>query len=152
LATRARKSKPQGKTAAELVKESSEDFPQRRLLRDRGRRLFVRGIIHLPIVGTAETLRWGVWGSLSRENFEKLMNLNDDFARADLPPMFSWLSNWISEYPDTRSIKMYAHIQEARPRPHFELQLTDHPLSQECHKGISPERVKELRLGRLGEK
>jgi hypothetical protein len=60
---------------------------------------FVRGIIHLPIVGTAETLRWGVWGSLSRETFEKLMNLDDDFARADLPPMFSWLSNWISESP-----------------------------------------------------
>lgn len=28
-----------------------------------GRDFFVRGIIHLPIVGTTETLRWGVWGS-----------------------------------------------------------------------------------------
>lgn len=111
---------------------------------------FVRGIIHLPIIGTGETLRWGVWGSLSEDNFQKLQELEDSPQRTELPAMFSWLSNQISEYPDTLSLKMYAHIQEPRMRPHFELQPTDHPLSQQYHYGITPEKVKEIMMKRLG--
>ena len=38
----------------------------------------MRGIIHPPIIGAAETLHWGVWGSLSRENFETLLKMDDD--------------------------------------------------------------------------
>ena len=109
-----------------------------------GEHYFVRGIIHLPIIGTAETLRWGVWGSLSRESFEKVLLMDDDPRRVELPPMFSWLSNRIDEYPDTLNLKMNAYIQELGTRPIFELEATDHPLSQEFHHGISPERVREI--------
>lgn len=110
---------------------------------------FIRGIIHLPIIGTTETFRWGVWGSLSRENFEKLLLMNDDPKRAELEPMFSWLSSSIPEYPETLNLKMYAHIQEPDTRPMFELEPTDHPLSQEYYHGITPERVKEIMMSRL---
>lgn len=110
---------------------------------------FVRGLIHLPIIGSAETFRWGVWGSLSRENFETLLRMDDDPKRVELPPMFSWLSTQIDGYPDTLSLKMYAHIQEPSWRPNFELERTDHPLSQEYHNGITAERVKEIMMSRL---
>src|SRR5262249_36355440 len=110
-----------------------------------------RGIIHLPIIGAGETFRWGVWGSLSRENFAKLRQLDDDPKRTELQPMFSWLSTQIPEYPDTLNIKMYGHIQEPGLRPTFRLEPTDHPLSQQYHKGITPEQVKEIMLGRLRE-
>lgn len=113
------------------------------------RDFFVRGIIHLPIVGTTETLRWGVWGSLSRDHFERLMRTDDDPKRVELPALFSWLSNRIPEYPDTLNLKMYAHIQKPNLRPYFELEPTSHPLSQEYHHGITVERVKEIMLGRL---
>jgi hypothetical protein len=111
---------------------------------------YVRGLIHLPIIGGGVTFRWAVWGSLSRNNFEKLLKMDGDPERVELAPMFSWLSNRIPEYPDTLNLKMYAHIQEPGQRPHFELEPTGHPLSQEYHHGISPERVKEIMLGRLG--
>ena len=110
---------------------------------------FVRGIIHLPIIGAAETFRWGVWGSVSRENFGALLKKHEDPKRIELPAMFSWLSTQIPEYPDTLNLKMYAHIQEIGLRPHFRLEQTDHPLSREYHKGITPERVKEIMLARL---
>jgi hypothetical protein len=110
---------------------------------------FVRGIIHLPIIGAAETFRWGVWGSLSREHFETLLKKHEDPNRGELPPMFSWLSTQISEYPETLNLKMYAHIQELGLRPHFRLEKTDHPLSREYHEGISAERVKEIMTERL---
>lgn len=115
------------------------------------RDFFVRGIIELPILGTAERLAWGVWGSLSRDNFEALLKMDADEKRDERPPMFSWLSTEIPEYPDTLNLKMYAHIQEPGLRPQFELELTDHPLAQEYHKGITPERVKEIMLRRVRE-
>jgi hypothetical protein len=110
---------------------------------------FVRGIIHLPILGAAESFRWGVWGSLSRENFEKLLRMEGDPELVQLPPMFSWLSSWMPDYPDTGSLKMFAHIQEPGMRPHFRLERADHPLAQEYHNGISPERVKEIMFNSL---
>jgi hypothetical protein len=116
-----------------------------------GNDFFVRGVIHVPIIGTAETLRWGVWGSLSRENFQTLMKMNDDPKRVQLSPMFSWLSTQIPEYPDTLNLKMYAHIQKVDWRPNFELEPSDHPLAHEYHKGITPERVKQIMMERLRE-
>ena len=50
---------------------------------------------------------------------------------------------------ETPLTHMYAHIQEPGVRPHFELESTDHPLAQEYHHGITPERVKEIMLRRL---
>jgi hypothetical protein len=75
--------------------------------------------------------------------------MDNNASRVELPAMFSWLSTRIPEYPDTLSLKMYAHTQEPGLRPWFELEPTDHPLSQEYHKGIAPERVKEIMMGRL---
>jgi len=110
---------------------------------------FIRGVIELPILGTDEYFCWGVWGSLKRENFETLTSRDKDPRRSELPPMFSWLSNNIPEYPDTLNLKMYAHIQPVPMRPKFELEPTDHPLAQEYHNGIMPERVKEIMRRRI---
>jgi len=112
-----------------------------------GEHFFIRGIVHLPIIG----IRWGVWGSLSKENFQKLLSVSDDASRVDLPPMFSYLSNQIEEYEDTLNLKMYAHIHEPNERPTFELEPTEHPLSQEYYHGIAPERVKDIMTRRLKE-
>jgi hypothetical protein len=114
-----------------------------------GEFFFVRGLIHLPILGAAETFRWGVWGALSRANFEKLLRMENDPERTDLDPMFSWLSTCISGYPDTLSLRMYAHIQEPGTVPYFRLERCDRPLAQEYHHGITPERVREITLRSL---
>ena len=130
-----------------------ENLPANLLTEDicilNGEHYFIRGLIHLPIIGTKETLCWGVWGSLSRENFEKFLATIDSPTRAELPPMFSWLSSSIEEYDDTSGIKMYAHIQEPPNRPIFEVEPTEHPLAQEIYHGITPERVKEIMMRRL---
>jgi hypothetical protein len=112
---------------------------------------FVRGVIHLPIIGAGETFRWGVWGSLSRENFEKLLEMEEDPKSVELPAMFSWLSTRIDDYPDTLNLKMYAHIQPVGARPTFFLEMTGHPLAQEYHHGISAERVKEIMMKQVKE-
>ncbi len=90
-----------------------------------------------------------MWGSVSRNNFEALLKAENDPDRAEMPLMFSWLSNQIPEYPDTLNLKMYADIQEPGMRPHFRLDRCDHPLAEEHHHGITPERLKEIMLRRL---
>ena len=91
----------------------------------------------------------GVWGSLSRTNFETLLRMDRTHEHAELPAMFSWLSSSIPEYPDTLNLKMFAHIQEPGLRPHFSLQRSEHPLAKEYHCGISPERVREIMFRNL---
>jgi hypothetical protein len=61
----------------------------------------------------------------------------EDAERVELPPMFSWLSNQIDEYEDTLNLKMYAHIPELGLRRIFELEPTEHQLSQDHHHGIT---------------
>jgi hypothetical protein len=112
---------------------------------------FVRGLIQLPIIGTTQMFCWGVWGSLSRQNFEVLLKTREDTKRTELPTMFSWLSTQIPEYPDTLNLTMHAHVQNPGRRPLFELEPCDHLLPQEYHHGISPERVKEIMLRRFHE-
>jgi hypothetical protein len=113
------------------------------------RDFFIRGIIHLPIIGAGETFRWGVWGSLSRDNFEMVLKRHEDPSRTELPRMFSWLSNQIPEYTDTLNLEMYVHIQKPGSRPHFLLEPEEHPLSQEYYKGITAERVEGIMRARL---
>jgi hypothetical protein len=72
---------------------------------------FVRGIIHLPIIGAAETLRWGVWGSLGRENFDTLLKMDDDSKRIELPP-----DVFLVKHSDSR-ISRYAELENVRPHP-----------------------------------
>ena len=76
---------------------------------------FCARVIHLPIIGAAEPFCWGVWGSLSRANFETLLNADETPDHVDLPPMFSWLSSQIPGYPDTLSLKMYAQFKSREP-------------------------------------
>lgn len=149
-----RKQYEEANRASNLSTDRNEGWPKTFLSGDycsiEDRDFFVRGNIHLPIIGTTETLCWGVWGSLSREHFERLMRM-DDAESVELPPVFSWLSNRIREYSDTLNLKMYAHIQNSNLRPKFELEPTSHPLSQEYHHGITAGRVKEIMLGRLSD-
>jgi len=110
---------------------------------------FVRGVINIPIIGAGESFRWGVWGSLSRENLETLLRSDGDPEHEKPKPMFSWLSTDIPEYGNTLNIKMHAHIQEPGTRPHFWIERSDHPLSLDFHRGITPERLKQLMIALL---
>jgi hypothetical protein len=111
---------------------------------------FVRGIIELPVLGSAENIGGGVRGSLSRQNFKTMLDADDNPKRVELPPMFSWLSSLIPDYPDTLGLKMYARVRRADWRPYFDLEPSEHPLSIEQRCGIAPERIQQIMIARLG--
>ncbi|MBZ5681333.1 MAG: DUF2199 domain-containing protein [Acidobacteriia bacterium] len=105
---------------------------------------FVRCLIEIPIIGRHEFFRWGVWSTLSKTNFDRLVDLWDNPKLLDEPAYFGWLSNSINLYPETLNLKTNVHSRNIGERPYLVLEPTDHPLSIEQRSGMMPQRVREI--------
>ena len=103
---------------------------------------FIRGCIEIPIIGTHEHLIWGVWVSLSEDNFNKVKEYWD--KQDVLESMFGWLSTDLPCYPDTVNLNTLVHRRPDGIRPYIELEPTDHPLAVEFRDGVTIERVQEI--------
>lgn len=112
--------------------------------RIRGVGVFVRGCIEVPVIGTDEPFVWGVWMSVSEQSMSRIVELWTAARIDNEPPKFGWLSNSISIYPPTLNLKTNLHLRGGGLRPAIELEPTDHPLSLEQRRGMTPERVLEI--------
>ncbi|MEU4804884.1 DUF2199 domain-containing protein [Actinosynnema sp. NPDC023587] len=110
-----------------------------------GEHFFVRARLVLPVVDDETDFEWGVWVSLSKDNFARASKLWDDPARVDEPPYFGWLSTVLPIYePTTVNLKTYVHSEPVGTRPTVELEPTDHPLAVEQRTGITRDRVRAI--------
>ncbi|MFF9240468.1 DUF2199 domain-containing protein [Streptomyces sp. NPDC014801] len=110
-----------------------------------GEHCFVKGLIEIPVIGSDEVFSWGVWVSLSRENFSRAANLWNRPGREDERPYFGWLTTDLPVYsPTTLNLKTNVHTRPVGERPYVELEPTDHPLACEQRTGITPARVREI--------
>jgi hypothetical protein len=105
---------------------------------------FIRGCLDIPIIGQDEVFSWGVWVSLSKKSFDRVVELWDTDSRSSEAPFFGWLCNNIKIYPDTYALKTNMHLRDNNLRPFIELEPTDHPLAVEQRNGITLKRVEEI--------
>lgn len=106
---------------------------------------FVKGLIEIPVIGTDDVFSWGVWVSLSRENFSRAADLWDTPGREAEKPYFGWLTTELPAYPSsTLNLKTNVHTRPVGERPFVELEPTDHPLAVEQRTGITLDRVREI--------
>jgi len=106
---------------------------------------FVRGCIEIRVRGYSDPFVWGVWVSLSQDNYQKWLEHFDQKERSHVAPFFAWLTPNLGPYPITdESLKTMVHLRDNGIRPFIEIQKTSHPLSIEYHKGISPDRLIEI--------
>ena len=105
---------------------------------------FIRGLIEIPVIGGSPPFRWGVWTTLSKANFDRIVSLWTDPRLLEEPSYFGWLSNSIDVYPETLNLKTNVHSRAIDERPYITLEPSDHPLSVEQQKGITIERVREI--------
>lgn len=106
---------------------------------------FIRGLIEIPVVDSEDPFAWGVWVSLSKENFARADKLWRTAGRESEPPYFGWLSTELGLYsPSTINLKTHVHTRPVGQRPLIELEPTDHPLAVEQRTGITLERVREI--------
>lgn len=97
---------------------------------------FVRGTLSLPLVDREGTFDFGVWTTLSPENFSRYMGSYESVDRIELGSMFGWLSNRLAGYPETTNLKCHVFPREPGLRPTIELEPTDHPLAVQQREGI----------------
>ena len=97
---------------------------------------FIRCALRLPLLDREGTFDFGVWSTLSRENFDRYVSLFDSPERASMAHMFGWFSNRLPGYPDTTNLKCRIDPNEAGWRPLIELEPTDHPLALHQRNGI----------------
>ena len=105
---------------------------------------FVRGCLEIPILDFDNHFTWGVWVSVSRESFTRILDLWNAPVVENEPPKFGWLCNKISLYPSTINLKTNVHLRGGRARPFIELEPTDHPLAVEQRNGITLKRIEEI--------
>jgi hypothetical protein len=112
-----------------------------------GEHCFIRGRLVIPVVDgpPGAEFDWGVWVSLSRDNFERAISLWTEAGREDEPPYFGWLSSDLPLYqPSTLNLKTHVLTQPVGQRPLIELEPTNHPLAVEQRGGIHLARVQEI--------
>jgi hypothetical protein len=102
---------------------------------------FIRGCLEIPILDVPARFTWGIWTSLSKKSYDRVLELWDSEEQLHEPPYFGWLSSAIPGYPETHSLKTHVHSRRKEMRPYVELERTDHPLAIEQHKGITLNRA-----------
>jgi hypothetical protein len=103
---------------------------------------FIRVLLEIHIHGSDEHFLWGVWVSVSQDNFEKYCAHFEDSDYED--EYFGWFSNKLPYYPDTLNIKTYALVRPDGQRPTLELEPSDHPLSVDYYNGISWQKAADI--------
>ncbi|MFG1869226.1 DUF2199 domain-containing protein [Micromonospora arborensis] len=106
---------------------------------------FVRARLVIPVLDAEGDFDWGVWVSLSRDNFRRTADLWTTPGREQEPAYFGWLSTELPAYPvSTLNLKTEVHTEPVGTRPHVVVEPTDHPLAVEQHNGILVKRVQEI--------
>ena len=109
---------------------------------DDGCHYFARVVLEVPIHGIEEPFLWGVWVSLSKENYNRYVETYDNPETTDR--YFGWLCNYLPFYENTYALKTNVIPQNNGDRPYIELEDTDHPLALDFHTGITVERAREI--------
>ncbi|WP_329453466.1 DUF2199 domain-containing protein (plasmid) [Streptomyces sp. NBC_01724] len=116
----------------------------------KGQHYFISGLIEIPVMGSEDVFSWGVWVSLSRENFARALEVWNTEGREAEKPYFGWLSTELALYSEgTANLKTNAHTRPVGRRPFIELEPTDHPLAVEQRTGMTQDRVREIAMAML---
>lgn len=107
--------------------------------------IFTRGCLEIPIIDyPSDVFVFGVWTTVSRKSYERIMELWEAPVIENEPPLFGWFCNNIKGYPSTIGLKTHLHPRAGGMRHKIELEPTDHPLVIEQRQGITLNRVKEI--------
>jgi hypothetical protein len=102
---------------------------------------YIRGILPLPIKGSSEEFRWGVWARVQECDFKRYIELWDGHVQEDEPAFVGYLSGGIKAYPNSDMLEVRVHLQPGDQRPRFEVVSSQHPLGIDQHNGITMEQA-----------
>jgi hypothetical protein len=124
---------------------SSEHFVSEDFCVIHGEHFYVRCLLLLPIFGSQnESFGFGVWASLSKENFIRFFNSFNDEKQSELGEMFGWLSTMVPYFESSEPLRCHVLPQDGRRRPLIELEPTQHALAVAQYCGIEFEMVLDI--------
>lgn len=109
-----------------------------------GEDFFVRCVFQVPVHRLGSSLGFGVWSSLSRDNFELYVGTFDDPDQDKIGPMFGYFSNSLRGFEETVPEQCDVVPRKDRQRPLLYLQNGWHELATAQRDGITPEHVLEI--------
>ncbi|HET6796102.1 MAG TPA: DUF2199 domain-containing protein [Gemmatimonadales bacterium] len=105
---------------------------------------FLRATLPVQVLGEGRQLHWGVWVEVDRPDYERVMELWDDPAQEQEPPIAARLANALPNYPSTLQLPGTIQLIGPSQAPQFRLATSlDHPLAREQRTGVYPERALE---------
>jgi hypothetical protein len=108
-----------------------------------GERLFLRGLLPLPVRGESRRYNIGVWAEVSRDIFSRVNELWTDPAQAAEPRMPAVLANELPLVPNTLGLSVAIQLTGPTSRPEYYIEATEHPLYSEQARGIDAHRALE---------
>ena len=108
---------------------------------------FIRGVIRFPVIGSCQTMEFGVWMSVSEASLDDYVNKSNNPGHENA--YVGYLMNAIPNYKPTEPVIMRAVLQGPGLRPIMELKPGDYQVGSlefDWFEGI-PLEVAERRLG-----
>ena len=111
---------------------------------------FVRCVLRLPVNGLDSNFGFGLWSTLSKPNFSRYAETYPDPDQSKIGPMFGYLANRLTAYPDTLNLKAHVLPQDGNQRPLLRLwnDAADHPLYIDQTRGLDLDRFATM-LGEI---
>lgn len=100
-------------------------------------RIFVRGLIPVPIHGTDRLYCWGVWAETSWPTYSEIFDTWDSEDPSDLEVLEGRLANSLPAYTGTIGLRLQI-VRKADTRPFFYV-IDDHQLGKDQINGIGAE-------------
>jgi hypothetical protein len=90
---------------------------------------YVRALLGIPILGAGGRFAFGVWSTLSADNFANYLSGFDSDQFSDEGPWFSWLGNRLpQDPPGTQGVECSLRPQPNGQRPEVLIEDAGHPL------------------------
>lgn len=119
-----------------------------------GDQFFIRAVCRVPIEAADQDFGWGIWVSLSSDNFRRYRESFRDSDQSKLGAMFGWFCNRLPHYPDTLSLQTTVVPQDGNQRPLVYVNdvHADHPLFVEQREGMPQEKLARIYAENLCDK
>ena len=98
---------------------------------------FVRCVLEIPILGQEQPFGFGIWSTLSEENFELYKDTFHDDVQSHLGPFFGWFSSNVVGFEETLNLPCDVDLRDHGDRPLVYLHDGDHPLVAAQRNGIT---------------
>ena len=100
---------------------------------------FIRGVIEIPVIGSAHAFGWNIWISQKKDNF---LYYKENFTSKEIGPYFGWVSNSIPYYEEeTINLQSRAVFRGDGMRPKIELAPVEHEMYRHYRDGITLDEI-----------